>query len=181
MKKMILFFTLLSSVALYADLAYTRGVKSYNTKQYTEALRYFYVSARNHNVNAYAKLGSMHEYGVGTAKNPQIAFYWYEKSAQSNHAESQYRLGYLYESGVGVKKDTNRASRWYHRAANNGNKDAKARLAGKSVKVKSISKTDENNTNKLMFWKAKKTEPVKDQNRTIEQNVTLTDKLIFWR
>lgn len=183
MKKTVLYFTLLLSVTLQADWAYTKGVKSYSAKQYTEALRYFYISARSRNINAYAKLGFMHEYGIGTATNSQIAFYWYEKSAQNNHAEAQYRLGHLYETGIGVKRDRDRASSWYQRAANSGNRYAKARLAGESIKAGSpMSKTDEEYRDKLMLFKSKKEQNVTtDQSRTIEQNRTFMNKLKFWR
>jgi len=134
MIKKILFLSILFfGATLFADTAYKNGLKAYKSKQYTPALKYFYVSARHHNINAYVELGAMHEYGVGTGTNPQTAFYWYEKAAQRNHPDAQYRLGHLYETGNGIKKDSKKASLWYRRAAGRGNKYAKARLAGKPI------------------------------------------------
>ena len=147
----ILFFT----AALFADTAYNNGLKAYKSKQYTPALKYFYVSARHYNINAYVELGAMHEYGIGTGTNPQTAFYWYEKAAQRNHPRAQYHLGNLYESGVGVKKDMKKATFWYQKAARNGNKDAKIRLSGINPQKQSAkdSNGSEGFFSKLIFWK----------------------------
>jgi len=117
MIKKILFLSILFfGATLFADTAYKNGLKAYKSKQYTPALKYFYVSARHHNINAYVELGAMHEYGIGTGTNPQTAFYWYEKAAQRNHPRAQYHLGNLYESGVGVHKDMKKATFWYQKA-----------------------------------------------------------------
>ena len=133
MKKILLLLLLLGNSILLADTAYDKGRKAYNAKEYEQALKYFYVSARRYNINAYDQLGIMHEYGIGTGTNPRTAFYWYEKAAQRNHPDAQYRLGHLYETGNGIKKDPKKAALWYQRAASRGNKYAKARLAGKPI------------------------------------------------
>ena len=136
MKKILLLLLLLGNSILLADTAYDKGRKAYNAKEYEQALKYFYVSARRYNINAYDQLGIMHEYGIGTGTNPRTAFYWYEKAAQRNHPDAQYRLGHLYETGNGIKKDPKKAALWYQRAASRGNKYAKARLAGKPIDAK---------------------------------------------
>jgi len=133
MKKVLFLLILTGMSILSADAAYDKGRKAYGSGEYEQALKYFYVSARHYNVNAYDQLGIMHEYGIGTGVNPRTAFYWYEKAAQRNHPDAQYRLGHLYEMGNGIKKDSKKASLWYHRAARRGNQYAKARLAGKTV------------------------------------------------
>jgi TPR repeat protein len=133
LKKVLLLLIFLGSTLLFAGTAYDKGRKAYGAKEYEQALKYFYVSARHYNINAYDQLGIMHEYGIGTATNPRTAFYWYEKAAQRNHPDAQYRLGHLYETGNGIKKDSKKASLWYHRAASRGNKYAKARLKGKPI------------------------------------------------
>ncbi len=156
MIKKILFLSILFfSTMLFADTAYKNGLKAYQAKQYTPALKYFYVSARHYNINAYVELGAMHEYGIGTGSNPQTAFYWYEKAAQRNHPRAQYHLGHLYETGAGVNKNMKKATFWYQKAARNGNKDAKARLTGKDPKKQSAKDSNESKGffSKLIFWK----------------------------
>ena len=154
-KKILLFLMLFFSITLFADTAYNNGLKAYQAKQYSPALKYFYISARHHNINAYVELGTMHEYGIGTGTNSQIAFYWYEKAAQRNHPRAQYQLGHLYETGEGVKKDMKRATFWYQKAARNGNKKAKVRLSGKDPKNQSTkdSNASKGFFSKLRFWK----------------------------
>jgi len=156
MIKKILFLSILFlATALLSDTAYKNGLKAYKAKQYTPALKYFYVSARHYNINAYVELGAMHEYGIGTSTNPQTAFYWYEKAAQHNHPRAQYHLANLYESGVGVNKNMKKATFWYQKAARNGNKDAKVRLSGKDPQKQSVkdSNGSEGFFSKLTFWK----------------------------
>ena len=133
MKKIFLILLLLADTGLFADAAYKKGRQAYSAGKYEQALRYFYVSARHYNINAYDQLGMMHEYGIGTGTNPRTAFYWYEKAAQRNHPDAQYRLGHLYETGNGIRKESKKALFWYHRAAGLGNEYAKARLAGKPI------------------------------------------------
>jgi len=195
-KKILFLSILLFSAALFADTAYKNGLKAYKSKQYTPALKYFYVSARHHNINAYVELGAMHEYGIGTGTNPQTAFYWYEKAAQRNHPRAQYHLGNLYESGVGVKKDMKKATFWYQKAARNGNQKAKLRLANKPLKESTLTaEEDKGFLSSLFFQKensskdiqaeptkeSNKEEPLKTiENEDNESNESFIDKLKFW-
>ena len=154
-KKILLSLVLFFNVGLFADAAYNNGLKAYQAKQYAPALKYFYVSARHYNVNAYDKLGIIHDEGLGTGINKQTASYWYEKAAQRNHPDAQYRLGHLYETGEGVQKNMKKATFWYQKAARNGNKDAKIRLGGKDPKKQSSEDSNESEGffSKLIFWK----------------------------
>lgn len=154
-KKILLLLVLFFNLTLFADTAYNNGLKAYQAKQYTPAMKYFYVSARHYNINAYVELGAMHEYGIGTGTNPQTAFYWYEKAAQRNHPRAQYHLGHLYETGVGVEKNMKSATFWYQKAAKNGNKKAKVRLSGRDPKNQSAQDSNESEGffSKLSFWK----------------------------
>ncbi len=140
-KKRLLLLSLFSSALLYAQTPYLLGVKAFEAKNYSEAIRYYFIAARAHDVNAYLELGKIHQYGVGTGVNPQTAYYWYDKAAQQNHPEAQYRIGYLFENGLGLAKDSAEAAKWYQKAANGGNQKAKDRLAGKPVKEEAYATT----------------------------------------
>ena len=195
MIKKILFLSILFfGIALLADTAYNNGLKAYQSKQYFPALKYFYVSARHYNVNAYVELGTMHEYGIGTGINLPTAFYWYEKAARRNHPQAQYHLGHLYETGQGVKKDNKKAYTWYHRAAKNGNEDAKNRLAGKPLKEQSpAAEANGSFFNSLVFWRGDDSqdtqaktaeEPDKEKEKLssqAEENGTFFSSLTFWK
>ncbi len=154
-KGTVFFFILLLSTALFADTAYHKGIKAFQSKQYTPALKYFYISARHYNVNAYDMLGIIHEQGLGTGVNKPTASYWYEKAAQRNHPDAQYRLAHLYETGEGVKKNMKKATFWYQKAARNGNKKAKIRLANKNPKTQEPKDTNKSKGffSKLSFLK----------------------------
>ncbi|RLA73866.1 MAG: hypothetical protein DRG30_05810 [Epsilonproteobacteria bacterium] len=155
MKKIISLLILIFTMPLLAGTAYQEGAKAYQTEQYNLALKYFYISARNYNVNAYAKLGIIHDKGLGTGTNKLTALYWYQKAAQRHHPDAQYRLGHLYEMGEGTKKNMKKATFWYQKAARNGNAKAKVRLSGKDPK-KELPK-DSNKSKgffgKVSFWK----------------------------
>ncbi len=153
-KKLLLISVLFFTTTLFGDTAYSRGIKAFQSKQYAISLKYFYISARHYNINAYDMLGILHEDGLGTGINKQTASYWYEKAAQRNHPDAQYRLAHLYETGEGVKKSMKKATFWYKKSAANGNKKAKARLAGKSAKTKpEATKKSKSFGDKLAFWR----------------------------
>ena len=154
-KKIFLIWISFFSISLFADTAYNQGLKAYQSKQYDSALKYFYISARHYNVNAYDKLGIIHDEGLGTGVNKRTALYWYEKAAQRNHPDAQYRLGHLYETGEGVEKNMNKAAFWYKKAARNGNKEAKLRLAARSTKKQGSADMNSSKSffDALTFWK----------------------------
>jgi len=142
MKKYLLLFILLSSNLLFASSAYERGKTALQSEKYFEALKYFYISARHYNPNAYTELGLMYERGIGTEANPTTAFYWYQKAAKSNHPVAQYYLAKLYEDGKGTAKNSKVAYSWYQKAARNGSKDAQIKLASQTKSMQSEEKKE---------------------------------------
>ncbi len=94
MKKSLLVF-ILFSIVLFADTAYNKGRKSYQNEEYFKALKYFYVSARKHNTNAYLELAIMYEKGIGTEVNTMTALYWYQKASNRGNLYAKNRLSTL--------------------------------------------------------------------------------------
>jgi len=200
MKKFISIMAIFLLVSLNASSSYSRGVKQYKSKDYEDALKSFYVSARHHNLNAYYMLGKMHEEGIGTAVNYQTAFYWYEKSAKRDHPSAQYRLARMYEGGKGIIKKPAKAKVWYKKSASHGNKDAKDRLANWNKKIKSDKpkSTNYNNNLETILPSAvnetklnkdisiekessnSKVSNVKDDT-TEDDNSSMMDMLMFWK
>ena len=91
MKKLILILSI-GTILLNADAYYQKGRDSYTDGNYFQALKYFYISARHHNSNAYMELGLMYEKGIGTDKNKMMAIYWFKKASQRGNQYAQAKL-----------------------------------------------------------------------------------------
>ncbi len=94
MKKFLLVF-ILFSIVLFAGTAYNKGREAYLNEEYFKALKYFYVSARKHNTNAYLELAIMYEKGIGTEVNTMTALYWYQKASNRGNRYAKNRLSTL--------------------------------------------------------------------------------------
>jgi TPR repeat protein len=76
--------------------------------------------AEQGHVEAQFKLADAYYSGTGTRKNPEQAFFWYEKAAQQGHPKAQRALGAMYELGKGTAKEPEQAAFWYEKAAEQG-------------------------------------------------------------
>ena len=178
MKKYLLLLILLSSNILFASSAYQKGREALQSEKYFEALRYFYVSARHHNPNAYTELGLMYERGIGTEANPITAFYWYQKAAKRNHPTGQYYLAKLYEDGKGTTKNSKEAYSWYKRAAHNGSKDAQLKLVAQTKSLQSEEKKEDGSIwDSMKVWQDDdKQKEVKLAKQKSEEKIVLASK-----
>lgn len=95
-------------------------------QDFTEAVRWYRLSAEQGNARAQFALAEMYKNGDGVARSLPEALRWYRRSADQGHAGAQLLLGVLYESGTGVAEDFAEAARWYRRSAAGG--DARAQL-----------------------------------------------------
>jgi TPR repeat protein/dipeptidyl aminopeptidase/acylaminoacyl peptidase len=73
-------------------------------------------------------LGTIHENGLGVAKNEAEAVRWYLKAAGAGAGPASTALGRMYASGRGVARDDAEAIRWFQRGADAGDADAMERL-----------------------------------------------------
>jgi hypothetical protein len=62
----------------------------------------------------------MYENCIGTEKNPEKAFEYYEKAANQGCAISQNALGCMYENGIGTEKNLEKAFEYCQKAADQG-------------------------------------------------------------
>ena len=69
---------------------------------------------------AQCRLGVVHEFGLGVAKDEARAAELYSDSAAQGNANAQCRLGTMYAYGRGVGKDEGRAFELYGKAAAQG-------------------------------------------------------------
>ena len=114
----------------------------YDKKNYTEALKYYKLSAPGNDGGVLNRLGYMYSAGVGVDVNASEAVKWFRKSAEQGYMIGQYNMGLMYELGRGIGKDVNEAIRWYRKAADQGYQNAKDKLATLSDTGTILSKTE---------------------------------------
>ena len=100
----------------------------YDKKNYTEALKYYKLSALGNDGNILNQLGYMYLTGEGVEADDSEAAKWFRKAAEAGNVTGQYNLGWMYETGLGVTKNIILAKRWYEKAAAQNDGDAQSRL-----------------------------------------------------
>jgi TPR repeat protein len=89
-------------------------------RDYGKALRYHTQAAMAGNPLSMFDLGSMHEYGMGVARNIAEAARWYGASARYGLAQGQYNYATMLERGDGVAADEVEAYKYFVLAARGG-------------------------------------------------------------
>lgn len=98
------------------------GKNFYDQKNYSEALRWFKISAEKGNADAQDMLGEMYaNKGRGVPVDFAEAIKWYQRAAEQGHSRGLFHLGQMHEYGLGVKEDFYKAAKWYKKAADKGN------------------------------------------------------------
>lgn len=88
------------------------------------------------------RIGKMYRYGLGTEKNHDKAFQWFEKSAQAGNKYAQYSLANQYYYGNGTEKNLSFAHMWYAKSAEQGMPYAGYALAQMYAKGEEVVKND---------------------------------------
>jgi hypothetical protein len=96
------------------------GVAAYDRGDYREAMAQWLPLAQKEDLAAQRNVAQLYRLGLGTAKNPVQAAYWYKRAAEHGLAAAQVNLAVLYLRGEGVQKDPREAARWLERAARAG-------------------------------------------------------------
>lgn len=73
-------------------------------------------------------LGTMYEYGLGTAINLDEAYKQYKSAGENNIAESYNKIAQFYQDGKGTSKDIEQSVEWYKKSAELGDKYAQYSL-----------------------------------------------------
>lgn len=103
-----------------AEECFEKGIKSYESKDYAEAYKWFKQAADQGNAKGQNGLGILYERGHGITKDITEAIKWYKLSAEQGYASAQNNLGLKYQNGIGVEKDYNEAFKWYLKSAEQG-------------------------------------------------------------
>ncbi len=80
-------------------------------------------------VNEMIEFGKKYEKGLDCNKDPQKAFYYYQKAAEMGDATGLNKMGNMYSQGIGCERDPATAFYYYKQAAEKGNMYAQFNLA----------------------------------------------------
>lgn len=76
---------------------------------YKKIFKELELAAEQGDSNAQFSLGSCYDYGIGTVKDVEKAFYWYEKASKQNNPKAKCPLGLCYFKGKGTEKNAKHA------------------------------------------------------------------------
>src|SRR5690606_28080238 len=107
---------------------FQKGKAFYDSKNYSEAVKFFRPAAEQGHSEAQRWLGYLYDLGLGIERNYTEAANWYRKATNQQNATAQNNLGYLYYTGRGVSRDYAEAIAWYNKAISNGNARASNNL-----------------------------------------------------
>ena len=110
----------LVSMAQTAEECYENGKKSYESKDYANAYKWFKRAADQGNAKGQNGLAVLYKNGYGVTKDIVEAVKLYQKAAEQGFDKAQYNLAELYYDGEGVSKDYVEAAKWYQKAAEQG-------------------------------------------------------------
>ena len=118
---------------------YELGKKYYVSQEYTEAVKWYKLSAEQGYAQAQNYIGYCYQHGKGVKKDYEEAVKWYRLSAEQGNSYAQKNLGNCYYDGYGVKRNYNEAVKWYKLSAEHGNPYGQCHLGdcyyyGKGVK-----------------------------------------------
>ncbi len=117
----------------HANRAYRKG-------DYGKAFRIWTSLAENGVPEAQRGLGMLYQSGLGVARDPTKAAWWYKSAAEQGDVISQLNFGLMHETGDGMPTDHMQAFTWFSLAAAQGNSAAEAymRSASESLTVSEI-------------------------------------------
>lgn len=69
-------------------------------------------------------IGFSYDVGMGVAKSPASALYWYRKAARAGSVSAQYNLYLMLRNGEGTKRNLKEGIQWLKRAAKKGDGEA---------------------------------------------------------
>ncbi len=94
-------------------------------RNYTEARKWYKLSAENGDRESQSELAFLYFTGKGGSRDLEQAFYWYERAANQGLAVAQYSLGIMYYSGSGTEQpDLIKSYGWLSLAASQKHVDA---------------------------------------------------------
>jgi TPR repeat protein len=90
-------------------------------QSFTEARRWFELSALTGDTAAITALADMHRRGQGVPENPALAMEYYRQAAALGKTDAMNNIGMAYMRGTGVEVDEQQGIWWLSRATEEGN------------------------------------------------------------
>jgi len=107
-----------ASAAAYAQIEQARA--AFDKEDYASAYTLFKPIAEQGAAEAQYRMGIMHKFGWGAARDHATAARWLRAAAEQSHAEAQSELGLYYKDGRGVEKDLAQSVAWFEKASAQG-------------------------------------------------------------
>lgn len=113
-----------------AEAQYKVGTRYFQDKDYSKALEFYLMAAKQGEARSESAIGYMYQYGYGIQKDCNQAFTYYKTAVEKGLPEAQERLGRLYECGcgTGAEADMVAAIHLYRAAEKQGDKMARSHL-----------------------------------------------------
>ena len=130
----------ITAVSYYRFWVFNDASLALKTGDYGQAMRLLRPWAAVGDSKAQYILGELYAFGLGVAKDDEIAVYWYRRAGQIGPAEpsdesasdpaasAMYYVGKRYQEGTGVKRDEGEARKWFERSAKGGFAKAREEL-----------------------------------------------------
>jgi TPR repeat protein len=97
---------------------YEKGQKAYQSENFSEAFKWYDLSAQKGNCDAMFELGSLYYDGLGVPQDDTKAYDWYKRAAEMGQTYAMLTIGYWYANGIYVDLDYKETEKWYLKAAN---------------------------------------------------------------
>jgi TPR repeat protein len=108
------------SEALAQDTPYARGAKLVKSRDYERAATAFQEGIASGDARCMDYLGYLYLEGLGSKRNPRLAFDYFRKAANLGNDQACRNLGNMYFDGRDIACDPTEARRWWQRATELG-------------------------------------------------------------
>lgn len=114
--------------ACFAALLWNSGASAqlegaraaFDKEDYATAYKLYKPQAEQGAAEAQFRMGLMHKFGWGTARDHSVAARWFQAAAEQSHPEAQAELALYYKDGRGVARDLKLAAAWFEKASAQG-------------------------------------------------------------
>ncbi len=93
---------------------------AFEKEDYAAAYQLYKPEADKGAAEAQYRVGLMHKFGWGAARDHGAAARWFTAAAEQSHADAQFELGIYYKDGRGVSKDMGKSAEWFLKASEQG-------------------------------------------------------------
>ncbi len=105
-------------VSAMAQLEAARA--AFEKEDYAAAYQLYKPDADKGTAEAQYRVGLMHKFGWGAARDHAVAARWFTSAAEQSHPEAQFELGIYYKDGRGVTKDVVKSAEWFLKSSEQG-------------------------------------------------------------